>query len=47
VERKVFVNAAESSDEMIFEGTDGALGGVAAVDAGRSFVVETLEAGTY
>jgi hypothetical protein len=37
VEREVFVDAAEASDEMIFEGSmDGAFGGVAVVGAGRS-----------
>jgi hypothetical protein len=36
VEREVFVNSAKASDEMIFEGPDGAFGCVAAVDAGRS-----------
>jgi hypothetical protein len=36
VEREVFVSAAEASDEIIFEGTDGVFGIVAAVDAGWS-----------
>jgi hypothetical protein len=48
VEREVFVNVAEASDEMIFECADGAFGCVAAVYAGRSelevdvFITEEL-----
>jgi hypothetical protein len=34
VEWEVFVDAAEAGDEMIFEGTYGAFGGIAAVYAG-------------
>ena len=33
VEREVFVDAAETSNEVIFERADGAFGGIAAVDS--------------
>jgi hypothetical protein len=35
VEGKELVHAAETRDEMVFEGSDGAFGGVSTVDAGR------------
>ena len=45
---EVFVDAAEAGDEMIFEGSDGSFGGVAAMDigwhklVGDIFVIEKL-----
>jgi hypothetical protein len=35
VEGKVFVDATEASNEVIFEGADGTFCGIAAMDAGR------------
>ena len=32
VQREVLVGAAETSDEVVFEGADGTFGGIAAVD---------------
>ena len=48
VEREVFVDAAQSSNEMILECADGAFGGIAAMNAWRGelkinrFVAEKL-----
>ena len=48
VEREVFVDAAQSSNEMILEGADGAFGGIAAMNAwwgelkGNFFFAEEL-----
>ena len=45
VEGKVFVDAAESSNEVIFECTDGPLGGVPAMYTGRDELVVDVFSG--
>ena len=39
---EAFVGATEDGDEVVFKGSDGAFGGVAAVDVGRHQLVRDI-----